>query len=74
MSLDIKEEEKYTFGDITFIGNTVYSDEFLKRKLRIEKGDTYNGIELQKDLADASSQMQMTLQTYIKIMDTCSQQ
>ncbi|WP_442920762.1 BamA/OMP85 family outer membrane protein [Mesoflavibacter sp. CH_XMU1422-2] len=57
VSLDIKVEEgeKYTFGDITFIGNTVYSDEFLKRKLRIEKGDTYNGIELQKRIADASS-------------------
>ena len=57
VSIDIKVEEgeKYTFGDVTFIGNTVYSDEFLRRKLRIEKGDTYNGIELQKRIADNSS-------------------
>src|SRR5690606_22053521 len=47
-----EEGEKYTFGDITFIGNTVYSDEELSRKLRINKGDTYNGVLLEKRIAD----------------------
>lgn len=50
--IDVKEGEKYTFGDIKFIGNTVYSDEFLHRLLRIKKGDTYNGVLLQERIAD----------------------
>ena len=52
LNITLEEGEKYTFGDVTFIGNTVYSDEVLKRKLRIEKGDTYNGVQLQKRIAD----------------------
>ncbi|WP_375239736.1 outer membrane protein assembly factor [Aurantibacter sp.] len=56
VSLDIKIEEgdKYYYGDISFIGNTVYSDETLRRTLGVEKGDVYNGIELQKRIADNS--------------------
>lgn len=52
LKIELEEGEKYTFGEVTFIGNTVYSDQVLKRKLRIEKGDTYNGVELQKRIAD----------------------
>ena len=52
LNIKVEEGEKYTFGDMTFIGNTVYSDDYLRRKLRIEKGDTYNGVELQKRIAD----------------------
>ncbi len=52
LKIEVEEGEKYTFGDIVFIGNTVYSDQVLKRKLRIEKGDTYNGVQLQKRIAD----------------------
>nr|WP_241828225.1 outer membrane protein assembly factor BamA [Lacinutrix venerupis] len=57
ISLNIKVEEgdKYTFGDIEFIGNTVYTDDYLRRKLRIEKGDTYNGVLLEKRIADNTS-------------------
>ncbi len=56
VSLNIKVEEgsKYVFGDITFIGNTVYSDDLLRRYVGIEKGDTYNGVLLQKRIADDS--------------------
>jgi outer membrane protein insertion porin family len=54
LSIDVFEGEKYTFGDITFIGNNVYSDQSLSRLLRIKKGDTYNGILLQKRIADDS--------------------
>nr|WP_245907574.1 POTRA domain-containing protein [Olleya aquimaris] len=54
LQIEVEEGEKYTFGDITFIGNTVYTDEALKRLLRINKGDTYNGVELQKRIADNS--------------------
>lgn len=52
--IDINEGEQYTFGDISFIGNTVYSNDYLTRFLRINKGDTYNGILLQKRIADNS--------------------
>lgn len=52
LAISLEEGDKYKFGDISFIGNTVYSDDFLKRKLRIEKGDTYNGVLLEKRIAD----------------------
>ncbi|MCF7559226.1 outer membrane protein assembly factor BamA [Sabulilitoribacter multivorans] len=52
LRIKVNEGELYKFGDITFIGNTVYSNEFLSRLLRIRKGDTYNGVELQKRIAD----------------------
>ncbi|WP_303318628.1 POTRA domain-containing protein [Flavivirga abyssicola] len=55
LKIDINEGELYTFGDITFIGNTVYSNEYLSRLLRIKKGDTYNGVLLQERIADNSS-------------------
>ncbi|MDB9961303.1 BamA/TamA family outer membrane protein [Oceanihabitans sp.] len=55
LNINLEEGELYTFGDISFIGNTVYSDEVLKRRLRINKGETYNGVLLQKRIADDTS-------------------
>ena len=52
IKIKVEEGEKYYYGDITFVGNTVYSDDFLRRYLGVEKGDVYNGIELQKRIAD----------------------
>ena len=52
LNIQIEEGEQYSFGDITFIGNTVYSDQQLKNVLRINKGDIYNGVELEKRIAD----------------------
>jgi len=54
LTIKVEEGNKYVFGDITFIGNTVYSDELLRRYVGIEKGDTYNGVLLQKRIADNS--------------------
>jgi len=54
LNIKVEEGEKYTFGDITYIGNTVYNEEFLRRQLKIEKGDTYNGVLLQERIADES--------------------
>ncbi len=54
LHINVNEGELYTFGDITFIGNTVYSNELLNRYLRIKKGDTYNGVLLQERIADNS--------------------
>ncbi len=42
LDIVLQEGKKYYFGDINFLGNSNYSTEFLKRYLRIEKGDVYN--------------------------------
>lgn len=44
LKIKVEEGRKYYFGNIEFIGNTVYSDQQLQRKLKIEKGDVYNGV------------------------------
>jgi outer membrane protein insertion porin family len=52
LKLNINEGSLYTFGKITFLGNTVYSDAYLRAYLRIEEGSTYNGVELAKRIED----------------------
>lgn len=52
--LNIEEGRKHYIGDISFIGNTVYTDEFLGRVLGINKGDIYNGVLLKERIADPS--------------------
>lgn len=52
LKLNINEGSLYTFGKITFVGNTVYSDAQLRSVLRIEEGSTYNGVELAKRIED----------------------
>lgn len=56
IQLDIKVEEgnKYYFGDIDFVGNTVYTDRQLSQVLGIKKGATYNGVLLRERIADNS--------------------
>ena len=54
LKIGVEEGEKYYYGSINFLGNTIYSDEQLNRVLKIKKGDTYNGIELEKRIADNS--------------------
>lgn len=54
LKINVVEGNQYTFGNIMFIGNTVYSNEYLNRILRIKKGDTYNGVLLQKRIQDGS--------------------
>jgi outer membrane protein insertion porin family len=52
MNVDIKVEEghKYYFGNITWRGNTKYSDSILSLALGIHKGDVYNLDILNKKL------------------------
>jgi outer membrane protein insertion porin family len=54
IKLNIEEGKKYYFGDIDFLGNTVYTDQQLSRYLGIKKGDVYNGVLLDKRIADKS--------------------
>ncbi len=52
LALNIEEGNRYYFGDINFLGNSVYTDRQLARQLVIKKGDVYNGILLEKQIAD----------------------
>lgn len=54
LNIDINEGKKYYFGDIKFLGNTVYNDDQLSKLLGLFKGDTYNGVLLKKRIADSS--------------------
>ena len=54
LKIDIEEGKKYYFGDIDFIGNTVYSNNSLQQILGLKKGDVYNGVLLKKRIADTS--------------------
>src|SRR5690606_11996162 len=54
LKIKLEEGNKYYFGDIDFVGNTVYSDRQLAQILGIKKGDTYNGVLLKERVADES--------------------
>lgn len=52
IKINLEEGHKYYFGNIKFLGNTIYSDQILGRMLGIKKGDVYNGVLLEKRIAD----------------------
>lgn len=54
IKIKVEEGDKYYFGDIDFIGNSVYTDRQLHALLRIKKGSTYNGVLLRERIADDS--------------------
>tara|TARA_R110002124_G_scaffold91609_2_gene233165 strand:+ start:20107 stop:22680 length:2574 start_codon:yes stop_codon:yes gene_type:complete len=55
LNIKVEEGEKYSFGKITFVGNTIYTDRQLSSVLRIKEGDTYNGVELRERIADETN-------------------
>ena len=54
IKINVEEGNKYYFGDIKFLGNTIYTDQGLSQILGVKKGDTYNGVLLEKRIADKS--------------------
>ncbi len=52
INFDIDEGNRYYFGDISFLGNTVYNDYQLSKVLGIVKGEPYDGVLLKKRIAD----------------------
>ncbi|MER3374077.1 MAG: POTRA domain-containing protein [Allomuricauda sp.] len=54
LKIEVEEGDKYYFGDIDFVGNTVYTDRQLSQVLGIRKGQTYNGVLLKERVADES--------------------
>ena len=55
ININLEEGNKYYFGDIKFLGNTIYTDQALNRMLGIKKGDTYNGVLLEKRIQDKTN-------------------
>lgn len=54
LRIKVEEGNRYYFGDIDFVGNTVYTDRQLTQVLGIKKGATYNGVLLRERIADNS--------------------
>ena len=52
INVKLLEGQKYYFGNINFLGNSVYTDAQLSRVLGIDEGDVYNGVLLRKRIAD----------------------
>ncbi len=52
VEIEVDEGNKYYFGDIKWVGNTVYPSEHLNSVLGIEKGDVFNQSILEKQLFD----------------------
>jgi len=54
LTVEVEEGNRYYFGEIDFVGNSVYTDRMLSQALGIKKGDTYNGVLLKERIADDS--------------------
>lgn len=50
--LNIEEGRKYYFGNIKYLGNSVYTNQELSSFVGIKKGDTYNGVLLNERISD----------------------
>lgn len=50
IKINISEGNKYYFGNISWVGNTVYPGPYLSEKLRIEEGDVFNQTRLDERL------------------------
>lgn len=60
--IEMEEGKKYYFGDVTWVGNTIYPSDQLSFNLRVKRGDVYNPKYLEKRLTsdeDAVSNLYM---------------
>ncbi len=51
INITIDEGNRYYFGNISWVGNTKYSDEFLNNILKVKKGDIYDQETLNTNLS-----------------------
>ena len=54
IDIQLEEGRKYYFRNITWTGNSVFTTEYLNRILRLEKGDVFDVVTLEKRLLSAS--------------------
>jgi outer membrane protein insertion porin family len=52
IDIELEEGNKYYFGDIKWVGNTIYPSDYLSNVLGIKKGDVFNQKILDKRLFD----------------------
>ena len=52
INIDLDEGDKYYFGNINWVGNTIYPSDYLSNVLGIKKGDVFNQKILDKRLFD----------------------
>ncbi|KOS07449.1 hypothetical protein AM493_16400 [Flavobacterium akiainvivens] len=52
--LNIEEGRKYYFGEIKFLGNSVYTNQELASYVGLKKGDTYNGVLLNDRISETN--------------------
>ena len=52
IELRVDEGDKYYFGDVRWVGNTIYPSDYLTNYLGIQKGDVFNQSILEKRLFD----------------------
>ena len=50
IAIEVEEGQKYYIRNIEWVGNTLYSTDFLNQELRMKKGDVYNQTHLKKRL------------------------
>ena len=55
IAIDLEEGRKYYIGDIRFIGNTEFPEQHLRAILRVQKGEVYNGVLLEKQVKDPTN-------------------
>lgn len=54
LHINMAEGNRFYFGDINFVGNSVFTDQALRAQLGIQKGDIYNGVLLRERIQDKS--------------------
>ena len=52
IEITIDEGQKYYFGDISWVGNSIYASDYLSYRLMIQKGDVFNQNRLQERIMD----------------------
>jgi len=66
IDINVSEGKQYKFGEIKFLGNTVFTDEQLGSFLGLSEGDTYNGKLLSERVnGDGSPDSQDISNTYM---------
>ncbi|MCU4163382.1 BamA/OMP85 family outer membrane protein [Carboxylicivirga caseinilyticus] len=58
VKITLEEGQKYYFGDISWVGNTIYPSDYLSFILRIKKGDVFNQKFLAERLTDDEDAVQ----------------
>ncbi len=65
----VNEGSRYYFGDVTFTGNEVYSDDFLLHKMKFHKGDVYDSEKYEDSFGEIYSAYQERGYLHVRVYD-----